>query len=102
MLDGSLQREGKVGLNSPFDNVWYRGWGIDLLYEPGVDTNLRFANAIKSNNSENNFRLVFRPKADGINDFTYVNYNDWETLRPNLCRQVVNPGGLVENPVVCD
>ena len=46
-------------------------------------------------------RSQFRPKADGINDLLYVNYNDWETIRLGLCRNVVNPGGLITNPIQC-
>ena len=47
------------------------------------------------------FRIMFRPKADGINDFGYRNYNDWDILRVNVCKQVVNPKGTVSNPIKC-
>ena len=30
-----------------------------------------------------------------------TDYNDWEVLRIGLCKNVVNPGGLVNNPIVC-
>ena len=89
-------RSERVGLLSPFDNVWRTIVGADLLFEPGVDTNLR---AVLAHGTTN--ELWFRPKTDGINDFTYVNYNDWEVMRVNLCRGLVNPGGLVDHPVRC-
>ncbi len=86
----------RVGLLAPFDNVWRTITGADLLFEPGADTNLR---AVLAHGKTD--ELWFRPKADGISDFTYVNYNDWEVLRVNLCRGLVNPGGLVARPVRC-
>lgn len=98
---GEIQKVEKVGLLSPFDNTWLYGFGIDLLFEPGIDSNLRAVFARASDNAEVSKTLWFRPKADGINDFTYINYNDWEVLRIGLCRYVVNPGGLVANPIKC-
>ncbi len=96
---GDLQKTEKVGLDGSFDNVWHYAYGIDLLYESGIDTNLRYVRAAQGRDIH--FQLWFRPKADGINDFTYINYNDWEVLRVGLCRNVVNPGGLVADPTVC-
>jgi hypothetical protein len=66
------------------DNVWYYAQGVDLLFEPGVDTNLRAAVATKI---ENKPRFVeLRPKADGVVDFAYRNWNEWEALGIGLCR----------------
>ena len=45
--------------------------------------------------------IFFLPKADGINDFTYQNYNDCEAIRKIHCNVVVNPGGTVFNPIGC-
>ncbi|MBI4510558.1 MAG: hypothetical protein HY698_13070 [Deltaproteobacteria bacterium] len=99
--DGTVARKvEKVGMAGPFDNVWYTNKGLDLLYENGVDTNLRAAVTL-GEGSKKPLRVDFRPKADGIQDFTYVNYNDWQVLRVGVCRQVVNPGGLVPNPIKC-
>jgi hypothetical protein len=85
----------RIGLTGPFDNVWLTGPGIDLLYEPNIRT-LR-ALLVRSKGG-----LEFRPKADGIQLFRYVNYDDWPVLGRNLCRGVVNPGGLVAGPVQCE
>lgn len=97
--DGSVTKAPKIGLAGPFDNVWAKVWGIDLYYESGKDTNLRalLSWAIPKWDRD----LQFRPKADGIQDFRYVNYDDWKVLRVNLCRNVVNPGGTVSGPPTC-
>ena len=92
---GSLVKQQRVGLTGPFDNVWLPTPGIDLLYEPNIRT-LR-ALLVRTEGRG----LEFRPKADGIQDFRYVNYDDWSVLRENLCRGVVNPGELVARPVRC-
>jgi hypothetical protein len=97
--DGSLERTERIGLLSPFDNVWLYSYGSDLLFERTVDTNLRSVHAYAT--PKDRFQVWFRPKADGINDFAYVDYNDWEYLRDGLCRNVVNPGGLVADPITC-
>jgi len=97
--DGTLSKEEKIGLDSPFDNVWFYGYGISLFYERGSDTNLRCV--VTSAKAEPQFQISFRPKADGIHDFTYVNYNDWDVMRLSLCKRVVSPGGLVSNPIGC-
>jgi hypothetical protein len=93
-VDGAARRE-RIGLDTYFDNVWRTTDGADLLYERGVDTNLRAA--ISLGNSE----LWFHPKADGIHNSVYTNQNDWLVLRRHLCSDVVNPDGLVPDPVVC-
>ena len=93
---GALVKQQRVGLTGPFDNVWLTSPGIDLLYEENIRT-LR-ALLVRSKGRG----LEFRPKADGIQDFRYVNYDDWPVLRANLCRGVVNPGELVARPVRCE
>jgi hypothetical protein len=96
--DGS--RRQLVGLLSDFDNSWATIQGADLLFEQGIDTNLR---ALLTHGKERKtaYQLWFYPKADGIQDYRYVNYDDWQVLGINLCREVVNPGGAVSNPIKC-
>ncbi|MGH3713015.1 MAG: hypothetical protein ACRDT4_06065 [Micromonosporaceae bacterium] len=62
---------------------------------------LRSLHTVQSGNPDVAGKVQFRPKADGIQDVTYVNYNDWQVRRVNLCRNVVNPGGLVTDPPDC-
>ncbi|MEO6456244.1 MAG: hypothetical protein ABIN97_19360 [Ginsengibacter sp.] len=97
--DGTIVKEEKIGLDSYFDNSWFNTYGISIFFEPGKDINLR--SVYTAANGSKKLHIFFRPKADGINDFSYKNYNDWETIRKNLCKEVVNPGGLVSNPVGC-
>lgn len=101
LADGNLNRTLKVGLEGPFDNVWLFAFGIDLLYEPGIDTNLRATLSIAIDKPEVWAGIQFRPKADGISDMTMVDNNDWEILRLGLCKNVVNPGGTISNPINC-
>ncbi|CAN5552993.1 hypothetical protein BH23CHL2_BH23CHL2_01190 [soil metagenome] len=99
--DGSLSKSLKVGLNGSFDNVWLHAYGIDLFFEAGVDSNLRAVLSRSSGNPDHSMKIQFRPKADGINDFRMNDYNDWDVLRIGLCKHVVNPGGLISNPITC-
>ncbi|MGZ5449132.1 MAG: hypothetical protein ACXW5U_14060 [Thermoanaerobaculia bacterium] len=91
---GAVSKEGRVGLDGWFSNKWLLGPGLDALYEEGVDTNLRTAITTSA------WVRLF-PKSDGIQDFTYRNYNDWQVHRVGLCRQVVNPGGMGSDPIHC-
>lgn len=91
-----ISKQERIGLDTWFDNAWSAGKGIDFLYEPGVDTNLRSASSDRAAGN-----VVLRPKADGIQDFGYVSYNDWQVHRVGLCGLVVNPGGTVANPINC-
>ncbi len=98
LSSGALQRTERIGLEAFFDNSWHGGYGIDLFYRDwgvNADTNLRAATARENGES------FFTPKADGIHDFEFTNYNDWETIRDGLCQSVNNPGGTVANPVPC-
>jgi hypothetical protein len=99
--DGTLTKTLKVGLTGPFDNVWFYAFGIDLFFEAGVDSNLRSVQSIAIDKSGVWATIQFRPKADGINDFRMTDHNDWEVLRIGLCKDVVNPGGLVSHPINC-
>lgn len=97
---GQLTRDLKVGLFGPFDNVWNYGFGIDLLFEPGIDTNLQAIQSLAINKAEVWASLQYRPKADAINDFAMTNFSDWKVMRRTLCANVVNPGGLLTVPAV--
>ena len=68
-----------------------------------MDTNLRalYSSAATPVGRDVNTRLYLRPKADGIDDYTYTNYNDWETLRGGICKYMVNPAGDIPNPIKC-
>jgi hypothetical protein len=98
--NGTVTKVEKVGLDSYFDNIWLSTFGISLFYEWKKDTNLRSVFSIKGRGPDD-YNIMFRPKADGINDFIMKNYNDWETIRKNICQRVVNPGGTVSNPIKC-
>jgi hypothetical protein len=95
--DGEL----KVGIPSGFDSGWARAYGIDLWHAPG-EGNLRAVWSLSPTTSPGNgTRLLFYPRADGINDFEQVNYNDWSALRYAICKNVVNPWGNASNPIAC-
>lgn len=96
----------RVGLQSSFDNLWTYAKGIDLFFQPGVDTNLRaawtFSNAWDPDGTIDRSGLVeFEPKADGINDFVMKNYDDWQVLRVGICKNVVDPGQNASQPIRC-
>jgi hypothetical protein len=97
---GELTRTPQVGLVANFDNVWHYAYGIDLLFERGYDTNL-VSSESRADDTAGPTGVMVRPKADGINDFTYANSDDWATMRLSLCRNVVNPGGMGPNAVTC-
>lgn len=99
-LNGQLNKTLKVGLFAPFDNVWNYGFGIDLFFEPGVDTSLQAVQSIAINKAAVWAKLQYRPKADAINDFVMINFDDWKVMRRSLCVNVVNPGGLLPGPAV--
>jgi hypothetical protein len=84
----------RVGLASDHQNSWYYAYGIDLLFEARVDSNLRALVARKELNDGNDspMQMELRPKADGIIDFNLRNRSDWEVLRVDLCRTLVAAG----------
>lgn len=90
-----------VGLDSEFDNVWFYGQGIDLWYDDGWDYNLRAAVTIGHDyggsdaTQPKRFQVWFRPNADGIYDYTFVNHDDWKVLRFGLCKYVVDPANTI-------
>jgi hypothetical protein len=84
-----------MGQAGDHQNAWLYGAGVALLYEPGVDTNLRALIARKGVNDDTGpyaMPLELRPKADGIVDYHLRNWNDWEVLRVDLCRTLVSAG----------
>lgn len=90
-----------MGLAGDHQNSWLYGYGLDLLFEAGVDTNLRLLLARKRLDDDNNpfaSHVELRPKADGIIDFDQRNWNDWEVLRVDLCRTLV---GSVSGSISC-
>lgn len=73
---------------SDHDNSWARGRGVDLMFEPGVDSNLR-ALIAPSDIGANGIELLdlqLRPRADGISDYVFRNYDEWEYMGIDLCR----------------
>jgi hypothetical protein len=82
------------------DNVWFYGNGVDLLFEPGVDSNLRAAvsTALIERNRPAPHRVALRPKADGIVDFDQKNFSDWSMIGYRLCTLLKANGASVNCP----
>ena len=96
-----------VGANAPLrfvtaqhDNVWLFGNGVDLLFEPGGDTNLKAAisTALIEEGRPSPHRIWLRPKADGVVDFQQRNYSDWDAMRVPLCSLLRQNGAVVTCP----
>ena len=88
-----------MSVASQYDNGWAYGYGIDLMYEPGIDDNLRAAwTHTAAAKPEKAQRVRFDPKADGINDYMYGGGDDWRTLRSGICGRLV---GEQSAPVTC-
>ena len=82
------------------DNVWFYGNGVDLLFEPGVDSNLRAAisTALIVRGKPAPHRVALRPKADGIVDFDQKNFNDWAMIGYSLCALLKANGASMNCP----
>ncbi|MEZ4270483.1 MAG: hypothetical protein R3C68_03305 [Myxococcota bacterium] len=102
-LGPNATRTVSLGFEVDFDNPWHTANAIDLFFEPGVDTNLRYMRAQWAGGPDKSTfgNLEFRPKADGIVDYDLRNFSDWEVMAVDICRTVVNPGGTVINPIKC-
>ena len=77
--DGTISKQDKIGLDSYVTNVSFYAYAFSVFYDREHDKNLRAAYSIGYGPTK--YRVFFWPKADGINDFTYQNYNDWEVIR---------------------
>ncbi len=91
----SLQKSDGVQFrNGWFDNSWFYGNGVDLLFEPGKDDQLRLAaaTAIVKDGVRQPHVIEMRPLAGGIVNFIQRNWDDWEALGIGLC-QVRDLGG---------
>ena len=79
------------------DNVWYYGNGVDALFDPEFDSNVRVAvaTAIVEKGVPQPHVIEFRPKADGILDFSQRNWNDWEGIDADICRTLKSGGAPV-------
>lgn len=80
----------EMAVDGHFDNQWAFGYGIDFLFEDGIDTNLRAIEAPKrfEDGSAVPHRLALRPKADAILDYPLVNWNDWSVIGIGACRNM--------------
>jgi hypothetical protein len=97
--DGSLLKTPVFNFDGTFDNADSKGYGADLLFEPGLDTNLRAAIVYKVGRFHE--KPAFQPLADGIIDMYYGASNDLQQIGLGACASVANPGNLVSNPMPC-
>jgi len=88
----------KMGLIGAHQNTWYVGRGVELLFDPAVDANLRAIVSIYDP-SGNDGRVRFRPRADGILDYPLRSWNDWEILGVGLCRVLAKSSS--QNTISC-
>ncbi len=86
--------------NGYFDNDWFYGNGLDLLFEPGRDDQLRLvaATAIVDDGVRKPHVIEMRPLAGGIVNFIQRNWDDWEALGIGLCRVRDSGGGDMHCP----
>ncbi len=84
-------------IDEDHDNVWYFGNGVDVLFDPAFDSNVRVAvaTALVKKDVPQPHILEFRPKADGIVDFTQRNWNDWLGIGVDVCRTLKSAGAPV-------
>ncbi len=97
----------KLGLDAYFSNSWFKAYSINLFYESERDSNLRavltrvYDPEDEGKEGNYSFDLWFHPNADGLNNVNYKNFDDWEIIRKNFCKLVVNPDGTITNPIRC-
>jgi hypothetical protein len=95
----AVQKTPVFGFDATFDNGWTKGFGVDLMFEPGKDSNLRAAVVYSFGTTSGKTTVL--PLADGIVDLTYGSFNDWGQIGKGLCAGVANPGGTVASPMAC-
>jgi len=80
----------RLAIRSLYDNPWTYAYGVDLLYEPGIDQNLRAAMVATDapDDVASRRRIRFDPVADGITQFTYDDNNDWRAMRHGVCAPI--------------
>ena len=89
----------RIGLKSPFDNVWFGGSAIDATASPSTGVPQLWT--LQTFETSKGAQLLFRPRADGIVNLKYQNYDDWNAVAWGLCNAVVNPGGTQSSPIHC-
>lgn len=92
----------EFGFVGDHDNVWLYGYGMDLLYEEGVDANLRALVSVKvfGDSGSEPAAMQFRTKADGVIDYTLRNWNDWASLGAGACITLA-ASSAQDNPIKC-
>lgn len=98
------ERDGTVHMNfsTRHSNVWFSVHGVDPLFDPGIDENIRLVVPFideDPNNDTPNGALEIRPKADGIVDLVQADRSDWSGLGVGLCQ--VLAGEQATNPIIC-
>jgi len=73
-----------MAIASSYDNQWAAARGVDLLYDPAVDDDLRAAL------TKPDGHVRFDPVADGITDYAYEDNDDWAVMRHGVCAPIVN------------
>jgi hypothetical protein len=74
----------RIGLDSYFDNVWAYAWGMGVVQPSTAKLRTVFTSAVPNSLR----KVMFRPKADGISDLTYRDYDDWKALGWATCTMV--------------
>jgi hypothetical protein len=84
-------------IDEDHDNVWYYGNGVDAIFEPQFDSNVRVAvaTALVEKDVPQPHVIELRPKADGILDFLQKNWNDWQGIDADICRTLKSGGAQV-------
>jgi hypothetical protein len=94
---GFLNGPTRIGRAAFFDNSWYQGAALDFMgSDAGAFPQLWSVTAFGAQGA-----IYLRPRADGLSDFPYHNYDDWSALAWGLCRYTVNPDGSQSDPVEC-
>jgi hypothetical protein len=89
----------RIGLQSPFDSYWFGGLAIDATASPSTGVPQLWT--LQTFENSKGKQLLFYPRADGIVNLKYQNYDDWNAVGWGLCNAVVNPGGTQSNPIHC-